>query len=50
MKKYCICILIFLFCSCQKSEKNDPFFSLYEDTLWVLDEEKKVFLVQTLEE
>ena len=36
-----ICILIFLFYSCQKSEKNESFFSLYEDTLWVLDEEKE---------
>ena len=34
-------IFIFLFTSCQKSEKNDSFFSLYEDTLWVLDEEKE---------
>ena len=42
MKKIIIsCILILLFFSCQKSEKENTFFDLYEDTLWVLDEEKE---------
>ena len=31
----------FLFLSCQKSEKSKTFFDLYDDTLWVLDEEKE---------
>tara|TARA_B100000963_G_scaffold287254_1_gene256392 strand:- start:709 stop:1314 length:606 start_codon:yes stop_codon:yes gene_type:complete len=42
MKKIMISyILILLFFSCQKSEKENTFFELYEDTLWVLDEEKE---------
>tara|TARA_Y100001980_G_C14389008_1_gene188712 strand:+ start:131 stop:736 length:606 start_codon:yes stop_codon:yes gene_type:complete len=42
MKKIIISyILIFFIFSCQKSEKKKPFFELYEDTLWVLDEEKE---------
>ena len=42
MKKIIISyILILLFFSCQKSEKENTFFDLYEDTLWVLDEEKE---------
>ena len=36
-----IYILIFSFFSCQKSDKKNSFFSLHEDTLWVLDEEKE---------
>ena len=34
-------ILVLLYFSCQKSEKENTFFDLYEDTLWVLDEEKE---------
>tara|TARA_B100001989_G_C24472107_1_gene429797 strand:- start:321 stop:926 length:606 start_codon:yes stop_codon:yes gene_type:complete len=42
MKRIIIsCILILLSFSCQKSEKENTFFDLYEDTLWVLDEEKE---------
>tara|TARA_B100000575_G_scaffold150619_1_gene120068 strand:+ start:11083 stop:11688 length:606 start_codon:yes stop_codon:yes gene_type:complete len=42
MKKIIISyILIFFIFSCQKSEEKKPFFELYEDTLWVLDEEKE---------
>ena len=42
MKKIIISyILILLFFSCQKSEKENTFFDLYEDTLWILDEEKE---------
>ena len=36
-----IYITIFSFLSCQKSEKSKTFFDLYDDTLWVLDEEKE---------
>ena len=42
MKKIIIIyITIFSFLSCQKSEKGETFFDLYDDTLWVLDEEKE---------
>ena len=42
MKRIIIsCILILLSFSCQKSDKENTFFDLYEDTLWVLDEEKE---------
>ena len=33
--------MILLSFSCQKSDKENTFFDLYEDTLWVLDEEKE---------
>ena len=47
MKKIIISyILILLFFSCQKSEKENTFFDLYEDTLWVLDEEKEIIFGQ----
>ena len=42
MKKFIfIYILILSITSCQKSEKSKTFFDLYDDTLWVLDEEKE---------
>ena len=42
MKKIIIIyILISSIISCQKSEKSKTFFDLYDDTLWVLDEEKE---------
>lgn len=41
MKKIIIYVSIFLITSCQKSEKSKTFFDLYDDTLWVLDEEKE---------
>ena len=42
MKKIIIIyLLIFSITSCQKSEKGETFFDLYDDTLWVLDEEKE---------
>ncbi len=34
-------ILIFFIFSCQKSENRNSFYELYNDTLWVLDEEKE---------
>ena len=34
-------IFIFLVFSCQKTEKKNSFFELFDDTLWVLDEEKE---------
>ena len=34
-------MFIFFVFSCEKSEKKNSFFELYEDTLWVLDEEKE---------
>ena len=45
MKKIIISwIFIFFVFSCEKSEKKNSFFELYEDTLWVLDEEKESIL------
>ena len=42
MKKIIISWIFTLFVfSCEKSEKKNSFFELYEDTLWVLDEEKE---------
>ena len=41
MKKIIIYIVILSITSCQKSEKSKTFFDLYDDTLWVLDEEKE---------
>ena len=42
MKKIIISWISILFIfSCEKSEKKNSFFELYEDTLWVLDEEKE---------
>jgi hypothetical protein len=42
MKKIIISyIFLFFTFSCQKSEEKNSFFELYEDTLWVLDEEKE---------
>ena len=42
MKKIIISYIFLLFTfSCQKSEEKNSFFELYEDTLWVLDEEKE---------
>ena len=40
-KTFSICILFFAFISCKKSENENSFFNLYEDTLWILDEEKE---------
>lgn len=37
-------MFIFFVFSCEKSEKKNSFFELYEDTLWVLDEEKESIL------
>ena len=45
MKKIIIIYFtIFSFLSCQNSEKGETFFDLYDDTLWVLDEEKESIL------
>ena len=42
MKKIIISyIFLFFTFSCQKSEEKNSFFELYDDTLWVLDEEKE---------
>ena len=42
MKKIIISYIFLLFTfSCQKSEEKNSFFELYDDTLWVLDEEKE---------
>ena len=43
MKKIIISYIFLLFTfSCQKSEEKNSFFELYDDTLWVLDEEKEI--------
>ncbi len=45
MKKIIItCVLILFIFSCKKSENNNSFFDLHEDTLWILDEGKESIL------